>query len=284
MTLTRALSHLVCSLVSSLPNSTQGKTLLAHALAVECGLNFIGVKGPELLNKYIGSSEAAVRDVFARARQAKPCILFFDELEAICPKRGNDSSGVTDRIVNQFLCELDGVAARSSQLFVLAASSRPDLIDAALLRPGRLDKLVQCTMPTQEERLDILQTVLASTPMKCGKDVRFEALAEQTQGYSGADLTAILSNAQLAAVQEEIKRQEDEVTSQDSPAAAAAPATSLCLFARHFAAALDETPPSVSHRQADRYQTIYNRFISSKQDIAEETRFDPNKPMRTALA
>jgi peroxin-1 len=118
-----------------------GKTLLASAVAKECGLNFISVKGPELLNKYIGQSEQGVRDVFDRAATAAPAILFFDEFEAIAPKRGGESTGVTDRVVNQFLCQLDGVEGRSG-VYVLAASSRPDMIDPALLRPGRLDKAI----------------------------------------------------------------------------------------------------------------------------------------------
>ena len=128
-----------------------GKTLLASAVAKECGLNFIAVKGPEILNKYIGASEKSVRDLFDRARAAKPCVLFFDEFDAIAPKRGHDSTGVTDRVVNQMLTEMDGAEGLEG-VYVLAATSRPDLIDGALLRPGRLDKSLECGMPTEEER------------------------------------------------------------------------------------------------------------------------------------
>ncbi|KAI9592090.1 P-loop containing nucleoside triphosphate hydrolase protein [Syncephalis fuscata] len=128
-----------------------GKTLLASAVAKECGLNFISVKGPELLNKYIGASEKSVRDLFERARAARPAILFFDEFDSIAPRRGHDSTGVTDRVVNQMLTEMDG-AEQLEGVYVLAATSRPDLIDPALLRPGRLDKSILCGMPNHIER------------------------------------------------------------------------------------------------------------------------------------
>ena len=115
-----------------------GKTLIAKAVATECSLNFLSVKGPELLNMYIGESEANVREIFERARQAKPCIIFFDELDSLAPKRGRsgDSSGVMDRIVSQLLSELDGIHG-SNDLFIIGATNRPDLLDSALLRPGR---------------------------------------------------------------------------------------------------------------------------------------------------
>jgi len=131
-----------------------GKTLLASAVAKECGLNFIAVKGPEILNKYIGASEKSVRDLFDRARAARPCVLFFDEFDAIAPKRGHDSTGVTDRVVNQMLTEMDGAEGLEG-VYVLAATSRPDLIDGALLRPGRLDKSLECGMPTRQEREEV---------------------------------------------------------------------------------------------------------------------------------
>ncbi|XP_032159902.1 peroxisome biogenesis factor 1 isoform X2 [Mustela erminea] len=126
-----------------------GKTLLAGVIARESGMNFISVKGPELLSKYIGASEQAVRDIFIRAQAAKPCILFFDEFESIAPRRGHDNTGVTDRVVNQLLTQLDGVEGLQG-VYVLAATSRPDLIDPALLRPGRLDRCVYCPPPDQD--------------------------------------------------------------------------------------------------------------------------------------
>jgi len=133
------------------PSGT-GKTLLAGVVAKECGMNFVSIKGPELLSKYVGSSEQNVRDLFARAQSASPCILFFDEFDALAPKRGHDNTGVTDRVVNQLLTQLDGVE-KLENVFILASTSRPDLIDAALLRPGRLDKCVYCPMPDEVYRV-----------------------------------------------------------------------------------------------------------------------------------
>lgn len=181
-----------------------GKTLLASAVAGECGLNFISVKGPEILNKYIGASEKSVRDLFERAEAAKPCVLFFDEFDAIAPKRGHDSTGVTDRVVNMLLTMMDGAEGLSG-VYVLAATSRPDLIDPALLRPGRLDKSLLCGMPDEEDRLDILRAVCKK--LKVDDDVvsgqherSLAAIARKTDGLSGADLQAILYNAHLEAI------------------------------------------------------------------------------------
>mmetsp|Transcript_19803 Transcript_19803/g.29606 ORF Transcript_19803/g.29606 Transcript_19803/m.29606 type:complete len:1162 (-) Transcript_19803:232-3717(-) len=174
-----------------------GKTLLASAVAKECGLNFISIKGPELLNKYIGASEQAVRDAFAKAGAAKPCVLFFDEFEAICPARGGDSTGVTDRVVNQMLCHLDGVEGRS-EVYVLAASSRPDLIDPALLRPGRLDKSLYCGFPSEGERFGILTAI--SRKLSLAENVDLKTIAFRTENYSGADLKGLVNDAQLLAV------------------------------------------------------------------------------------
>jgi len=174
-----------------------GKTLLASAAARECGLNFISIKGPELLNKYIGASEKSVRDIFERASAAKPCVLFFDEFDSIAPKRGHDSTGVTDRVVNQLLTLMDGAEGLDG-VYVLAATSRPDLIDSALLRPGRLDKSLLCNMPTKEERKEILRAHARKVPMS--PDVDFDHLAGATEGFSGADLQALLYNAHLEVV------------------------------------------------------------------------------------
>ncbi|KAH9860414.1 hypothetical protein J1614_011745 [Plenodomus biglobosus] len=182
-----------------------GKTLLASAVAGECGLNFISVKGPEILNKYIGASEKSVRDLFERAEAARPCVLFFDEFDSIAPKRGHDSTGVTDRVVNQLLTQMDGAEGLSG-VYVLAATSRPDLIDPALLRPGRLDKSLLCDMPDVEERIDILKAVtrkLHLAPSLLTSDTSGENLreiAQRTEGYSGADLQAVVYNAQLEAI------------------------------------------------------------------------------------
>ena len=182
-----------------------GKTLLASAVAGECGLNFISVKGPEILNKYIGASEKSVRDLFERAESARPCVLFFDEFDSIAPKRGHDSTGVTDRVVNQLLTQMDGAEGLSG-VYVLAATSRPDLIDPALLRPGRLDKSLICDLPSLTDRLDILQALskkLKVSPEVLSTSNRHETLlniAHRTEGYSGADLQAVVYNAHLEAI------------------------------------------------------------------------------------
>ncbi|KAF0467794.1 AAA-domain-containing protein [Gigaspora margarita] len=178
-----------------------GKTLLASAVAKECGLNFISVKGPELLNKYIGASEKSVRDLFERAQAAKPCALFFDEFDSIAPKRGHDSTGVTDRVVNQMLTQMDGAEGLDG-VYVLAATSRPDLIDPALLRPGRLDKSLFCNMPTLQERIEILKAL--ARKMDLSDDVDLSYYAKKCQGFSGADLQALLYNAHLEAIHETI--------------------------------------------------------------------------------
>ncbi|CAO3684390.1 unnamed protein product [Umbelopsis ramanniana] len=174
-----------------------GKTLLASAVAKECGLNFISVKGPELLNKYIGASEKSVRDLFERAQAARPCVLFFDEFDSIAPRRGHDSTGVTDRVVNQMLTQMDGAEGLDG-VYVLAATSRPDLIDPALLRPGRLDKALLCGLPTIEERLEILHAL--GRKMTLSDDVDLNHYAELTEGLSGADLQAFLYNAHLESI------------------------------------------------------------------------------------
>ncbi|XP_039379575.1 peroxisome biogenesis factor 1 isoform X6 [Mauremys reevesii] len=199
-----------------------GKTLLAGVVARESGMNFISIKGPELLSKYIGASEQAVRDVFNRAQAAKPCIVFFDEFDSIAPRRGHDNTGVTDRVVNQLLTQLDGVEGLQG-VYVLAATSRPDLIDPALLRPGRLDKCLYCPPPDQDKkmsssgqqghflcvdtsllmfrktsRFEILKALSHSLPL--ANDVDFQHLAAKTEHFTGADLKALLYNAQLEAI------------------------------------------------------------------------------------
>ncbi|XP_048462372.1 peroxisome biogenesis factor 1 [Rhincodon typus] len=174
-----------------------GKTLLASVVARESGINFISIKGPELLSKYIGASEQAIRDVFSKAQAAKPCILFFDEFDSIAPRRGHDNTGVTDRVVNQLLTQLDGVEGLQG-VYVLAATSRPDLIDPALLRPGRLDKSVYCPPPDQVARCEILKAL--SQSLSLADDVDLQQIATMTEHFTGADLKALLCNAQLNAL------------------------------------------------------------------------------------
>lgn len=187
-----------------------GKTYLASAVASQCGLNFISIKGPEILNKYIGASEQSVRELFERAQAAKPCILFFDEFDSIAPKRGHDSTGVTDRVVNQMLTQMDGAEGLDG-VYVLAATSRPDLIDPALLRPGRLDKMLICDLPSYEDRLDILKAIVDGKMHLDGVDLEY--VASRTDGFSGADLQAVMFNAYLEAIHEVV-----DVADPDIPA------------------------------------------------------------------
>ncbi|CAJ0642781.1 5060_t:CDS:2, partial [Entrophospora sp. SA101] len=141
-----------------------GKTLLAKAVANESHINFISVKGPELLNKYVGESERGVRQVFARARASSPCVIFFDELDALCARRDDSKSEASARVVNTLLTELDGLENRK-QVYVIAATNRPDIIDPAMIRPGRLDKLLYVELPTYSERYEILKTLTKKTPL-----------------------------------------------------------------------------------------------------------------------
>ncbi|KAJ1817719.1 Peroxisome biosynthesis protein pex1 [Coemansia sp. RSA 2599] len=189
-----------------------GKTLLASAVARECGLNFIATKGPELLSKYIGSSEQAVRDLFARAVAAAPCVLFFDEFDAIAPRRGHDNTGVTDRVVNQFLTEMDGAEGLRG-VYVLAATSRPDLIDPALLRPGRLDKAFLCPMPDASDRAAILERHAAK--LRVDPAVDWATVAGRTDKFTGADLQALVYNAFLEAVHERVDQAKEKSDADD---------------------------------------------------------------------
>ncbi|TKR81056.1 hypothetical protein L596_014995 [Steinernema carpocapsae] len=185
-----------------------GKTLMAQATATETKMNFIQVKGPELLSKYIGASEENVRNVFDRARSSRPCLIFFDEFDALAPRRGHDSTGVTDRVVNQLLTELDG-ADQLEGVFVIAATSRLDLIDPALLRPGRFDHVVECNIPDWEERKEILQIVSANVRIESPK-ITIQ-LAKDTEGWNGAQLKGLITNAQFEAIRSNLRNVGEKV-------------------------------------------------------------------------
>jgi len=183
-----------------------GKTLLAKAIANECQANFISVKGPELLTMWFGESEANVRDIFDKARAASPCVLFFDELDAIAKARGSslgDAGGAADRVINQILTEMDGVGAKKN-VFIIGATNRPDIIDPAILRPGRLDQLIYIPLPDDKSRINILKAALKKSPV--AKDVDLEFLAKKTAGFSGADLTEICQRACKLAIRESIEK------------------------------------------------------------------------------
>ena len=180
-----------------------GKTMIAEALSNQEAVNAICVRGPELLSKYIGASEASVRNLFKRAQLAKPCLIFFDEFESLVAKRGADSTGVTDRVVNQFLTILDGVDGLARDVFIVAATSRPDMIDPAMLRPGRLDKHIYCGPPNEEARLEILEILGRSVEFYC--DVNLKAWASKLDKFTGADIQSLVCTAQLKALNELIR-------------------------------------------------------------------------------
>lgn len=180
-----------------------GKTLLAKAIATESQANFISIKGPELLSKYVGESERAIRETFRKARQAAPAIIFFDEIDSIVPTRGVAfDTGVTERVVSQILTELDGLEELKN-IVIVAATNRPDMVDAALLRPGRFDRLIYIGNPSMDERMEIFKIHLKGKPIS--PDVDMEIIVEMAKGYVGADIDAICREAAILALRDYIK-------------------------------------------------------------------------------
>jgi transitional endoplasmic reticulum ATPase len=181
-----------------------GKTLLAKAIATECQANFISIKGPELLTMWFGESEANVRDVFDKARSAAPCVLFFDELDSIAKARGGgggDAGGAGDRVINQILTEMDGMNSKKN-VFIIGATNRPDILDGAIMRPGRLDQLLYIPLPDKASRVAILKAAFRKTPM--AENVDLEMIAAATHGFSGADMSAIAQRSCKLAIRESI--------------------------------------------------------------------------------
>eukprot|EP00116_Pleurobrachia_bachei_P001795 sb/3462057/ len=214
-----------------------GKTHLVKAIASDLDMSFITVKGPELLSKYIGASEDAVRALFRRARESSPALVFFDEFDSLAPCRGNDTTGVMDRVVNQLLTELDGIVQQEG-VFVVAATSRPDTLDPAILRPGRIGKKVFCPMPSVSERVEIWNALLRLIPTD--STVNTQVLAGETAFYSGADMKAVLYNAQLAAV----RAGKGSQLSQD-----------------YLVGAIRDTKPSLRKDDLHNYESIYDNFL-----------------------
>jgi len=182
-----------------------GKTLMAKAIANECGANFISVKGPELLNMWFGGSEANVRNLFDKARAASPCILFFDEMDSIARSRGGGggggSSDTSDRVINQILSEIDGMGSGKT-LFIIGATNRPDILDPGIMRPGRLDQLIYIPLPDRDSRISIFKANLRKSPV--ADDIDMETLADATEGFSGADITEICQRAAKNAIRDSI--------------------------------------------------------------------------------
>ena len=208
-----------------------GKTLLAKAVATESEANFISIKGPEIMSKWVGESEKAIRKIFKKARQSAPCIIFLDEIDSIAPKRGHSSaSGVTDRIVNQLLTSMDGIN-NLEDVVIIAATNRPDIVDPALLRPGRFDRLVFIPPPDEKGRLEILKVHTRKMPLK---DVDLEAIARRTEGYTGADIENLCREAGMAAIRED----------------------SEYVTMKHFEEALNVVLPSLDEETIKYYESI----------------------------
>ncbi len=211
-----------------------GKTLLAKAVATESEANFISVRGPEMFNKYVGESEKAVREIFKKARQVAPCVLFFDEIDAILSSRSQrDDTGVSQRIVNQFLAELDGMQTLQNVL-VIGATNRADILDPAVLRPGRFDGVIFVPPPDTEARLEILRVHTREMPL--ADDVSLEKLADETEGFSGADIEGLVREAAMAAVRDDWKAKPVEM--------------------KHFEEALGEVRPSMSPDDVKRFLAL----------------------------
>ncbi|XP_042114661.2 nuclear valosin-containing protein-like isoform X1 [Peromyscus maniculatus bairdii] len=224
-----------------------GKTLLAKAVANESGLNFISVKGPELLNMYVGESERAVRQVFQRAKNSAPCVIFFDEVDALCPRRSDRETGASVRVVNQLLTEMDGLETRQ-QVFILAATNRPDIIDPAILRPGRLDKTLFVGLPPPADRVAILKTITKNgTKPPLDEDVNLEAIGSDLRCncYTGADLSALVREASLCALRQEITGQKSAVGTGE-----------LKVSHKHFEDAFRKVKPSISIKDQKMYEAL----------------------------
>ncbi|GBE60178.1 ATPase AAA type domain containing protein [Babesia ovata] len=237
-----------------------GKTLLAKAVANGSKANFISVKGPELLNKYVGESERAVRLIFQRAAVSAPCVVFFDEVDSLCPVRNSESNQTTERVVNQLLTEMDGIQNRR-EVYVLAATNRPDIIDPAMLRPGRLERQMYVPLPDAPGRVDILQKLTAGIPVSA--DVDFQALSLQTNGYSGADLACLVREAGIAAVEKYRAEFMNASAGGVSMRSVAAP-SGACVTAHDFAVALSKVTPSVTQQQIDFYERFRHRQFAGQ--------------------
>ncbi|MGA7009775.1 MAG: CDC48 family AAA ATPase [Nitrososphaeraceae archaeon] len=235
-----------------------GKTLIAKAAAHESEANFISIKGPELLSKWVGESEKGVREVFRKARGAAPCIVFFDEIDAIAPTRGGagSDSHVTERLISQLLTELDGLEILTN-VVIIAATNRPDIIDPALLRPGRFDRLLYVPPPDKESRMHVLKIHTKKKPL--ADDVKIDVLADQTEGYTGADIAALASAAVMLALREHVAKYKD-------PKEAERTKEELKIHMSHFEEAMKKIRP-LSKQEIDMYKNVSEQF--GKPNIAK---------------
>ncbi|KAL3095293.1 hypothetical protein niasHS_007392 [Heterodera schachtii] len=226
-----------------------GKTLLAKAVANETGMSFISVKGPELLSMYVGESERAVRTVFQRARDSAPCVVFFDEIDALCPKRSQRENSGSSRLVNQLLTEMDGLDERRN-VFLIGATNRPDIVDPAITRPGRFDKILFVDFPSPSERADILQKATKNgTHPRISPSVRFDAFASNSSldFFTGADLVALVHEATLCALRERIDQNDSRIDSVQS---------------HHFEEALRRIRPSVRQSDREHYDRLREKYAA----------------------
>ena len=235
-----------------------GKTLLAKAVANEADSNFISVKGPELLNKFVGESEKGVREVFSKARENAPTVVFFDEIDSIATERGGGQtdSGVGERVVSQLLTELDGLE-EMEDVVVVATTNRPDLIDSALLRPGRLDRHVHVPVPDEEARRAIFAVHTRDKPLADGVDLN--SLARRTDGYVGADIEAVAREASMAATREFINSVDPEDIGDS--------VENVRVTMDHFEHAMGEVGPSVTDETKERYDEIEERFDTAEPEL-----------------
>ncbi len=231
-----------------------GKTLMAKAAANESEANFISIKGPELLSKWVGESEKGVREIFRKARQAAPCIIFFDELDAIAPTRGGDhgDSHVTERVISQFLTEMDGLEILTN-VVIIGATNRPDIIDPALLRPGRFDRILYVQPPDRESRLQILKIHTKKKPLD--KNINLEELADKTEGYTGADLASLASAAVILSLREHISKYPEPKEAENH-------SKELKINTRHFDDAMKKIRP-LSKQELDMYKNAAKQFGGS---------------------
>ncbi len=227
-----------------------GKTLLAKAVATESKANFILVKGPELLSKWVGESEKAVRKIFEKARQTSPTIIFFDEIDALAPRRGMDAdSHVSERVVNQLLTEMDGMVDLH-HIVIIGATNRPDILDTALLRPGRFDRIILVSSPNEKARLEILKIHTKSMPL--AKDVDLIEIAQKTEGYAGADIESVCREAAMLALRKDIKAEK--------------------ITKANFADGLEKVAPSITKEIDDAYRDLKDQFKSARGKEMKETK------------
>lgn len=237
-----------------------GKTLLAKAVATECSLNFLSVKGPELINMYIGESEKNVRDIFQKARSARPCVIFFDELDSLAPARGasGDSGGVMDRVVSQMLAEIDGLSDSSQDLFIIGASNRPDLIDTALLRPGRFDKLLYVGVNSDASYRERVLIAL-TRKFKLHDSVSLLSIAKRCPtNFTGADMYALCADAWFHAAKRKVSQNPQESSCIEE-------ADSITIEVDDFMEVLAELSPSLSSAELRRYEQLRDQFEGSLQ-------------------